>query len=240
MAVIIDRTKFYAALRKRGSGVFGVRLGAEQVRGLENILDEALRRSTPLTWLSYILATTYHETATTMQPIRERGGAKYFARYEGRKDLGNTMKGDGVKFHGRGFVMLTGRRNYAYWSKLLGIDLVANPDKALDLGISTRILFEGMEKGTFTGKKLADYKDFVSMRRIINGTDRDKLIAGYAGAFRAALQAAGYTLMSNAPTPAPGKTDAPVAPLETPPIARKTLLAALVTLFAAIVSRIKR
>jgi putative chitinase len=47
--------------------------------------------------------------------------------YEGRKDLGNTQKGDGVKFKGRGLIQITGRANYTKLSKFLVVDLVSNP-----------------------------------------------------------------------------------------------------------------
>ncbi len=46
------------------------------------------------------------------------------AAYEGRKDLGNTHKGDGVRFKGRGLIQLTGRSNYAEYGKYIGIDLL--------------------------------------------------------------------------------------------------------------------
>ena len=48
--------------------------------------------------------------------------------YEGRKDLGNTQQGDGVKFKGRGLIQITGRFNYIQLSKDLGEDFIKNPE----------------------------------------------------------------------------------------------------------------
>ncbi|KAB0331787.1 glycoside hydrolase family 19 protein [Janthinobacterium lividum] len=48
--------------------------------------------------------------------------------YEGRVDLGNTQRGDGVRFRGRGFLQVTGRANYAACGKALGLDLLAQPE----------------------------------------------------------------------------------------------------------------
>jgi hypothetical protein len=77
------------------------------------------------------------------KPINEYGGKNYFThmydptssspgRRDVAKELGNTEPGDGVTFHGRGYIQLTGRKNYMQQGHLLGIDLVNNPDLALD------------------------------------------------------------------------------------------------------------
>ena len=49
------------------------------------------------------------------------------AAYEGRKDLGNVQRGDGVRFKGRGPIQVTGRANYKWMSDKLGADFVAQP-----------------------------------------------------------------------------------------------------------------
>lgn len=188
----IDRKTFFDAVRK---APFPGRLAAEQVAGMEAIIGEwVMRGGGDLRWLAYELGTTFHETARTMQPITEYGPVSYFSKYDGRKDLGNTVKGDGYRFRGRGFVQLTGRRNYALASKKVGVDLVTNPDRALEPAVAAAIMFVGMSEGWFTGKKLADYfgsrADWVGARKIINGTDKASTIAGYARAFHAALTAA--------------------------------------------------
>lgn len=183
---MIDRKTFFAGIRQ---GPFPGKLTAEQVSGASAILDEWERGDDDdLRRLAYILATTYHETAHTMQPIREYGRGK------GRK-YGVADAVTGKVYYERGYVQLTWKTNYAAMAKITGVDLVNKPDLALDPDTAATIMFEGMYRGTFTGKKLANYfsakvDDPVGARKIINGTDRAALIAGYHAQFLADLRAA--------------------------------------------------
>jgi hypothetical protein len=156
------------------NSLFGGKLSQGQVEGMEKIINYS---TVSLDQLAYVLATVKWGTAHTMQPIKEYGSTAY-------------LKSKPYwPYYGRGLVQLTWRDNYAKYG------LEKTPDKALEWESSLFVLFDGMTKGLFTGKKLDDYindnkRDYINARRIINGTDRAKEIAQIADAYRTALIAA--------------------------------------------------
>ena len=171
------------------SSLFAGKLAASQVEGMEFLLAQWNEIGfTNRQWLAYALATAYHETAHTMQPIREYGRGK------GRK-YGKPDPVTGQTYYGRGYVQLTWKFNYETASKALGIDFVKCPDLVMEPDNAAFVLFMGMKDGWFTGKGFGDYindrqSDYWNARRIINGTDRAGDIAGYALKFETALDAA--------------------------------------------------
>ncbi|MBC8783597.1 glycoside hydrolase family 19 protein [Pseudomonas fluorescens] len=87
--------------------------------------------------------------------------------YEGRADLGNTVKGDGSKFRGRGLIQITGRANYAACGEALGLDLVNNPE------LLEQPQHAAMSAAWFWSTRglntLADQGEFTKITRRING-----------------------------------------------------------------------
>jgi len=177
---------FFSVVREK----FG-KLNLTQVAGFEVLLKAMTGWRAE--WVAYGLATSWHETGATMQPIKEYGGPSYFhkmydingSRPAKARELGNLTPGDGALFAGRGYVQITGRINY----RKFGIE--SSPDDAMKTDVAARILIVGMERGSFTGRALKDYapEDFKGMRKIINGTDKDDEIAAYAVKFLSALRA---------------------------------------------------
>jgi putative chitinase len=109
------------------------------------------------------LAQIGHETVR-LSYVRELASGK---DYEGRKDLGNTQSGDGVKFKGRGLIQITGRNNYLECGLALGLDLINNP-MLLEAPYNA-----AKSAGWFWDKHnlnaLADLNMFSQITKIING-----------------------------------------------------------------------
>lgn len=197
--------------------MFGGSLSSSQVAHLSLILDTLYDRKVSLKHAAYIFATAHHETGR-FEYLREIWGpTETQLRYEGRKDLGNTKRGDGKRFMGRGYVHVTGRANYSYWSKRLGVDLIGSPERASEPDIAAKIMVDGMLEGTFTTHKLSDFSSYKAMRRVVNGTDKASTIAGYAVDYEDALRRSNYGLTWASPiTPPPAPAPVPEAPVAPP------------------------
>lgn len=187
----MNRAIFFTQVR---SSLFGGKLEQNEVEGCEAIIDafEAAGLTNPQ-WLAYILETTYHETGRKMMPVVENLNysaerllvvfPKYFTTtqanayaghpekianrvYGGRYGNGDEASGDGWRYRGRGMAQITFRDNYEKFG------IAKTPDDALDVRKSARIIVEGMSKGLFTGKRLAQYfgskANWVDARLIIN------------------------------------------------------------------------
>lgn len=185
----LDKAAFYKAVRGK---LFGASLDQNEVDGCEAVL--AALSGLPLAYQAYGLATAYHETAATMQPVREafhlsEAWRKAHLRY--------------YPHYGRGYVQLTWPQNYARADRELGLggSLIANPDVAMRSDVAAKVMRYGMIEGWFCpGKSFSTYlpangpaghDQFVSARRIINGMDRAETVAVYADIFQKALQAGG-------------------------------------------------
>lgn len=188
---------FFSDVRQ---SLFDGKLSEAQVQGLDALLAATTTKAGwPVAYVAYALATAYHETAYTMQPVRE---AYWLTEDWRRKNLRY------YPFYGRGYVQLTWRANYERADRELNLGgrLLKNLDLAMDPAIAADIMVRGMEAGWFAkyqnapctlarflpDKGPAELAQFRAARRIINGTDKAGKIAGEAMRFQTALTAAGY------------------------------------------------
>lgn len=188
----IDRKIFFDDVRKQ---LFDGLLTKPQVDGMERVLAEWERRKlTDPRWLAYMFATTFHETGEAMVPVREDGSESYLRskRY--------------WPWVGEGLVQVTWEGN----ARKFG---ATKPGDCMSWPVALRALFDGMIDGVFTGVGLKRYfstktNDPVNARRIINGTDRAEMIAGYHHLFLHALTLASQpalATMAKIDKPAPAK-----------------------------------
>lgn len=192
-----DRDKFFNAVR---ADPFGGNLTQGQVDGMNYLLNMWEKHFAPYNpndgtnWLAYCLATAYHETAATMEPIAEYGKGSGHS-------YGEPTGPHNQCYYGRGYVQLTWEDNYIKGEGILrdkyahdSCEIHQYPDKMLEHEPSALILFDGSVYGWFTGVSLQNYfnaangtYDPYNARRVINGTDKADLIAGYFEAFKKAL-----------------------------------------------------
>jgi len=133
------------------------------------------------------IATVHVETGVFL-PISEyqsqyntAPGGKPFAKYDGRRDLGNEIEGDGARYKGRGYVQLTGRANYRDIGKRIGADLEAHPELANEFDIAARILAAFMKREEKRLRDAIDNGDLKAARKVVNGGSHglDEFVAAY-------------------------------------------------------------
>jgi len=113
------------------------------------------------------LAQIGHESGGLRWVVELWGPTPAQARYEGRKDLGNTERGDGFKFRGRGLIQTTGRANYQATGEALGVDLLADPTRLATPELAARSAgWYWQSRGL---NALADVGDFRRITLRING-----------------------------------------------------------------------
>lgn len=128
------------------------------------LYNEAKKSGMSKDQITMMMGQVDHETGG-FKFMRELGsrGKPAGSQYEGRKNLGNTQAGDGERFKGRGFNQLTGRANYAWMSKELGIDLVSHPELAEDPRISAKIAV------IYHKKRVGNAKSVEEATKAVNG-----------------------------------------------------------------------
>lgn len=194
MPTAFNKAQFYKTVRARLGP-----LKAKQVEGFEYLL--AAIDGAPLAHAAYMLATAWHETGATMQPVREahwlsEGWRKANLRY--------------YPHYGRGYVQITWPKNYEWLDKAAaeaGLtkrgDINANLDLAMRPDIAAFALRKGMEEGRYDaqGKTMAQRlptkgtatrEQYINARYLVNIQDKADQIEDYAQVFERALRDGGW------------------------------------------------
>lgn len=192
-ATPFDPGPFFARVRKD----FGA-LTQPQVDGFNALL--LAMKGWPVSWVAYGLATSWHETGATMEPVRE---AHWLSEAWRKKNLRYWPH------YGRGFVQITWPRNYEWLDKAsadAGLtkpgEILANLDLAMRPDIAALALRLGLEEGRYDshGKTMAarlprgpaSREQYIDARYLVNIQDKAGQIADYALKFERALKAGGW------------------------------------------------
>lgn len=124
------------------------------------IMDSPLR-------LAHFMAQLAHESGSFAYMEEIWGPTKAQLGYEGRADLGNTQKGDGFRYKGRGPIQLTGRANYRQFGTKLGMDFERHPEMVAYPSIGLRVALEYWHSRNLNA--WADIDDILTITKKING-----------------------------------------------------------------------
>ncbi|KEG17063.1 glycoside hydrolase family 19 protein [Bartonella bacilliformis] len=165
--VSIDTSFLYSLAPKLAHHARQDYIIVEMARALPEALSYA-EITTPLR-VAHFLSQCAHESDGFFTLCEYASGRAY----EGRKDLGNTKQGDGVRFKGRGLIQLTGRNNYhcftEFWRSLdaqaLDCEAFLEIVEKFPAALWSSIWFWHMK----CLNKLADQDDIVGITKMING-----------------------------------------------------------------------
>lgn len=138
-----------------------------------NAINTPLRRA-------HFLAQIGHESAELTYSEEIASGSAY----EGRRDLGNSQPGDGVRFKGRGLIQITGRANYSDYGRSRGRDFTSSTAAAQLLATDPALAVDA--SCWFWNERnlnpLADSDNVLAITKIINGgtnglADRKAILA---------------------------------------------------------------
>lgn len=121
--------------------------------------------------LAQFVAQCAHETANFTHMV-EKGGKLDFKKYEPKsnprlaKILGNKVTGDGVKYHGRGYIQLTGRDNYARAGQALGLPLEKHPELVERPDVAAKVAVWFWQ--TRVQPKVTNFNDTAAVTKPIN------------------------------------------------------------------------
>jgi len=142
--------------------------------------------------LAQFLAQLKHESFDFTH-MDEKGGSNYYKKkYDPQfapktaKILGNKHAGDGEKYHGRGYIQLTGHDNYRMAGTALGIDLLNKPQLAADPATAAKIAVWFWQNKT---KNITNFADTKTVTHKINPAlrglkDRQENFAEYSKLFK--------------------------------------------------------
>lgn len=139
----------------------------------ENGINTPLRRV-------HFLAQIGHESKELIYSEEIASGSAY----EGRRDLGNTQPGDGVRFKGRGLIQITGRANYTDFGHARHRDFTSNVEAARQLATDPSLAVDAScwFWNEHNLNQLADRDNVLAITKVINGgtnglEDRKALLA---------------------------------------------------------------
>ena len=154
----------------------GINLLSNNIRSEEVVHRTAKAAGIKGTELAQFLAQTRHESAD-FRSMKERFNGKdaqsyFMKKYDKKyapqtaKILGNKQVGDGVKYHGRGYIQITGRDNYRMAGQALGLPLEQQPDLASKPDVAAKIAVWYWK--TRVKPNVSNFADTAAVTRLIN------------------------------------------------------------------------